>query len=335
MVSRRIVTSYKARYGLNPATKAGISVITDGIDVHAHARGQDEEAPLHAAQEATRAGMQALVYKSISPGQPWEVAKQLQEDVNRWADQERLRPVKCLSALVIGIPIGPIDFGRVKAAVAGGVSAIWMPPVTSAWSIHRIGGRGMWFNDGRPDEPVGPIPWEEALEVGLYVLDEHGRLLPEIRNTVRLAHDHGVAISFGHLSPQEMEALGEEVSAIGYKRAFIDHPFSEVFTFDIPKLKKWAAQGLRFVLTWDELSPLLGVDPQDMVAAIRDVGPEHFTLASDAGIPILPDTVDAYRMLARMLRAYGVSEPEMRTMMHDSPTELLGLASPVAAGEAR
>lgn len=324
MVSRRVVTSYKARYGLNPASKAGINNITDAIDVHAHARGQDEEEPLHAAQEATRAGMDALVYKSISPGQPWEVAKRLQEDVARWADQERLKAVKCLSAVVIGIPIGPVDFARVKAAVAGGISAIWMPPVTSAWSIHRLGGRGMWYGDGRPDVPFGPIPWEDALEIGVYLLDEHGQLIPEIRDTVRLAHDNGVAISFGHLSPQEMDALAAEVTAVGFKRAFIDHPFSEVFEFNVPEFKKWAAAGLRFVLTWDELSPLLGVDPQDMVAAIRAVGPEHFMLASDAGIPLLPDTVDAYRLLARILRAYGVTEPEMRTMMVDSPAAMLG-----------
>ncbi|HEY8693319.1 MAG TPA: hypothetical protein VIR57_11325, partial [Chloroflexota bacterium] len=118
MVSRRVVTSYKARYGLTPASKAGINNITGAVDVHAHARGQDEEEPLHAAQEATRAGMSALIYKSISPGQPWEVAKQLQEDVDRWAEQERLKAVKCLSAVVIGIPIGPVDFNRVKAGVA-------------------------------------------------------------------------------------------------------------------------------------------------------------------------------------------------------------------------
>jgi predicted metal-dependent phosphotriesterase family hydrolase len=39
MVSRRVVTSYKARYGLNPESKARINNVTDAIDVHAHARG--------------------------------------------------------------------------------------------------------------------------------------------------------------------------------------------------------------------------------------------------------------------------------------------------------
>jgi len=54
--------------------------LTDAIDVHAHARGQDGEEPLHAAQEASRAGMKAILYKSISPGRPWEVARQLQTE---------------------------------------------------------------------------------------------------------------------------------------------------------------------------------------------------------------------------------------------------------------
>jgi len=142
---------------------------------------------------------------------------------------------------------------------------------------------------------------------------------------VRICADHGVALSFGHLSPQEMDAMAEETNALGYARAFIDHPFSEVFELNVPELKRWADAGLRFALTWDELSPLLGVDCQDMVAAIRAVGPEHFMLSSDAGIPILPRTVEAYRLLAATLRAYGMTEPEMRVLMSGSAEKIVNL----------
>lgn len=326
MVSRRVVRSYQARYSMG-ANKASMYDLADAIDVHAHARGHDEEDPLHAAQEASRAGMHSILFKSISPGRPWEVARQVQDNLDRWAEQERLRPVKCLSAWVIGIPLKPVDFTEIKAAVEGGISGMWMPPVTSAWSMFRLGGRGVWFDKSRRyDEPVPPVAWEQAKKTGVYVLDDHGRLLPEIRDTVRLCADHGVSLSFGHLSPDEMEALAAETGAIGYTRAFIDHPFSEVFDLDIPKLKRWAAAGVRFALTWDELSPLLGVDPQDMVGAIREVGPEHFMLSSDAGIPLLPQTVEAYRLLAATLRAYGMTEPEMRQLMTGSAKAMLSLS---------
>ena len=62
-----------------------------------------------------------------------------------------------------------------------------------------------------------------------------------------------------------------------------------------------------------------------MVATIRAVGPEHFMLSSDAGIPLLPPTVEAYRLLAAMLRAYGMTEPELRQMMTGSAKEMLSL----------
>jgi hypothetical protein len=157
MVSRRVVRSYQARYSLG-ANKASMYDLSDAIDVHAHARGHDEEEPLHAAQEASRAGMKAILFKSISPGRPWEVARQVQEDVDRWAARENLRPVKCLSAWVVGIPLKPIDFAEIKAAVEGGIMGMWMPPVTSAWSIYRLGGRGVWFDKARRyDDPVAPI----------------------------------------------------------------------------------------------------------------------------------------------------------------------------------
>src|SRR5436309_13478305 len=108
MVSRRVIRSYQARYGMG-ANKASMYDLTDAIDVHAHARGQDEEEPLHAAQEATRAGMKVVVFKSIWPGRPWEVARGLQEDVDRWAEREKLRPVKCLSAWRVCVRSKVID----------------------------------------------------------------------------------------------------------------------------------------------------------------------------------------------------------------------------------
>ena len=121
MVSRRVVRSYQARYHVTPETKALLRDTANAIDVHAHARGFDEEEPLHAAQEASRAGWQAITFKSISPGKPWEVASEVQDEVNRWADQEKLRPVKVLSAYVIGVPQPRIRFDAVKAAIADSV----------------------------------------------------------------------------------------------------------------------------------------------------------------------------------------------------------------------
>src|SRR5207302_10762152 len=79
MVSRREVRSYQARYSMG-ANKAAMYDLTDAIDVHAHARVHAEEEPMHAAHEATRAGMQAVLFKIISPDPPWAVTRARQDD---------------------------------------------------------------------------------------------------------------------------------------------------------------------------------------------------------------------------------------------------------------
>src|SRR2546427_2415750 len=195
MVSRRVIRSYQARYGMG-ANKASMYDLTDAIDVHAHARGQDEEEPLHAAQQATRASMNAILFKSISPGRPWEVAKKLQDDVDRWAEKEHLRPAKCWSAWVIGIPLKPIDFAEIKAAVEGGITGMWMPPVTSAWSMFRLGGRGEWFHESRRyDQPVPPLAWGGARKTRGDVLHDHRPGLPVAHDGVRGSAPRGVSLS--------------------------------------------------------------------------------------------------------------------------------------------
>src|SRR6266550_2556688 len=78
MVSRRGVRSYQARYSM-AANKAAMYDLTDRIDVRAHVRGHDEEEPMHAGQEAARAGMKAVLFKSIALGRAWEVARRLQD----------------------------------------------------------------------------------------------------------------------------------------------------------------------------------------------------------------------------------------------------------------
>jgi hypothetical protein len=322
-VSERVVQAYRVRYQLGAPPK---DELAGAIDVHAHARGGEEDSPLTAAQHASRSGMKAILFKSLPPGAPAPVVRSLQEEIDRWAEREQVRPVRCCGGIIVGTPPAPLDLAAIKSAVRDGIVGLWLPPVTSAWSISRLGGRGRWFDPGRSHrEAVPPLPWDEARRTGMYLLDDRERLLPDVRDLIRLLADHGVAMSFGHCSPQEMDALAEEVEAIGFRRAFIDHPMSEVFELDVEQMKRLARAGIHFALTYDELSPLLGVDPQRMVAAVRAVGAEHFMLASDVGLPILPPLVEAYRLLVATLRAYGLSDDELRLVKSDVAARVLAL----------
>ena len=77
--------------------------------------------------------------------------------------------------------------------------------------------------------------------------------------------------------------------------------------------------------TFDELSPLLGIDPGNMYKAIRAVGPEHCTLSSDAGEPLFPNSVESLRLLRGYMSAFGCSDDEIHTMCTVNPAFIVGL----------
>lgn len=172
---------------------------------------------------------------------------------------------------------------------------------------------------------VGPLPWEKAVEIGHCNLDRRGRLLPEVREIVRLCADTGTALFFGHATHREIYALAEEAQKVGLRRAVVDHPFSPFIDLSVEQMKELSSARLLFNFTYDELSPLLGVDPRLMCEAIRAVGVEHFTLSSDAGEPLFPDSVEAMRLVRGYMEAFGLTPEELRTLCTRNPARVVGL----------
>ena len=85
-----------------------------------------------------------------------------------------------------------------------------------------------------------------------------------------------------------------------------------------------ARAGITLNFTYDELSPLLGVDPARMYDAIRAVGPEHVTLSSDAGEPLFPNSVECMRMMRAYMRAFGLTAEEVDLVSVTNPAKIVG-----------
>ncbi len=327
-VPRRVVKSYHIRYQLGRLMGPdGPPGIEGAIDLHAHAQVGTED-PRAMARAATRAGMGALVYKNLpGGGVRHETCRAVQEETNRWAEAEGLAPVTCYHGAQTDPDYGGLDFGQVRAAVEHGARVVWLPVISSAHSAYRVGApaRSLMGEYGVP--VTDPLPWDEARRVGQYLLDDDGATLkPPVQEILRLAADKGVAVSFAHSSKPEMEALAEECTRLNYQQAFIDHPYGPQVGLELEDLAPFARAGIHFNFTYDELSPLLGVDPQDMMATVKSVGAEHFTFSSDGGNPLLPGAVDCLGMLVRYGRAYGLSDDELRMVTIDNPKTVLGLA---------
>ena len=324
----RYLTSYEARWAFHDAIQHPPDVVgvEDAIDLHCHAH-QGQQDPIDLARFASRSKMGGLLYKTLDTrAKPMVKLREIQESLHRWADTEKIEPVRCWAGLVTDTWMGGPSRATVEPQLKAGVRAVWMPTASHANSISKVGGLPIWWGGSdNPRDVVGPMSWEEARAVGaLYTLKD-GRLTPEVKNVVRLCVEYDVPLFLGHVTHDEQDALAEEIQHLGFRKAVVDHPFSPFVDLTIERMKEFAQAGFFFNFTFDELSPLLGVDPREMYEAIRAVGCDRVTLSSDAGDPLFPNSVECMRLMRVYMRAFGLTPEEIEQVTILNPRHLLGL----------
>jgi len=317
----RYVKSYAVRRAYREEVQhpPAVPAVRGAIDLHCHAHEGQQDA-LDLAKHASRNGVGGLLYKTIVGGtRPAETKRRLREALTRWGDEEEVTPIQTWVGWGVARGGLPISAETTREQLEDGVDALWMPIANSINTLTKVGVGS-----------AGPMPEDEARKIGYTVLDEHGRLDPEVKEIFRLAADRGVPVFFGHATHAEISAMAEEVDQLGFDRAVIDHPFSPFIDLTVEEMHDLARIGITLNFTYDELSPLLGVDPGRMYDTIRAVGPEHFTLSSDAGEPLFPNSVECLRLIRGYMRAFGLSDDEIHQVSVANPARILGTDIPTS-----
>ena len=328
----RCVAAYPARRGYKPYVQMPpkVEAVRGFIDVHCHAEYGQQDA-LALAKLASESGMYGILYKSIgkedkrSAG-PMEDVARLVEQLARWADQTGVRPIKAWGGYALCRDNRPPSAEKVRTQIAAGVTSFWLALANHANTYSIVGGKERrWNPNADPKAHSEPLPWDLALKYGHYALDEKGRLKPEYEEAVRMIADGDRTLSFGHSTHPEIAELAELVDKLNFKRAFIDHPFSPFVNLTVEQMRILSRVGITFNFTYDELSPMMGVDPAKMYEAIRAVGVQNFTLSSDAGDTVFPNSVEAMRQISGYMIAFGMSQAEIETLCIRNPARLVGL----------
>ena len=135
----RCVTSYAARTQYKPGEVRPPHIkVKDAIDIHCHAH-EGQQNPYDLARRASLAEMKGILFKSIPGDDPAKAVRDVQEDVNRWAEKEAVEPVQCWSAYVCGRQMAPVTSAIVSEMIDRGVSAIWLPVFTHATTLSTVG----------------------------------------------------------------------------------------------------------------------------------------------------------------------------------------------------
>ncbi|HEY2596246.1 MAG TPA: DUF6282 family protein [Chloroflexota bacterium] len=324
----RYLTSYIARRAYkdevqHPPVVNGVRGV---IDVHCHAHDGQQDA-LDLAKYASVNGMRGLLYKSIvGRARPAESVRKLLDALHRWAEEAKVEPIQAWAGYNIGSGDELASPATVREQIEDGVTAIWMPTARSARTLHKIGGPPIWWDKtANPRSHTGPLPWEEAKRNGHFLLEDSFELKASVREIFHVVADTGVTVSFAHATHPELFAMAEETKRLGIKRALVDHPFSPFVDLNLEQMRQLTSEGIYLNFTFDELSPLLGVDPAVMCDTIRSLGVDCVTLSSDCGEPLFPNSVEAMRQIRGYMRAFGLSAEEVDVATIRNPEKLVGL----------
>ncbi|GIW05350.1 MAG: hypothetical protein KatS3mg060_0155 [Dehalococcoidia bacterium] len=273
------------------------------VDIHVHV-GKGLSDPLDLALRATAAGMRAIVFKTPSP--TLDLALTVNAALRLLVNDE-MTPVECIGGVVLETP-GPPQAAVARRWLAKGARVVWFATGSSA--NHRERAQG--------------LSRAAARRSGQYVL-KGGSLIPEAIEVIETAIEFGAALSFGHLSRDELLALAREAERRGLARAFVDHPLNPVMGLTIDDCVRIASHGVWLNFTAAELSPMFGIDPADVGRAIRAIGVERVVLSSDAGHPTMGDPAESMRMWRTVALWQGFTEAEIAQMTEAHPAWLLGL----------
>jgi hypothetical protein len=279
-------------------------VMHGAIDMHVHFGPDMPPAPdlrvarrldgLGIARQAREAGMRAIVIKSHH----WPTGALAQ------TIQPLVPEVALFGTVVLNYSIGGLNPFAVEVAANIGCKVVFPPTWNSAYHVAR-------------HVPPSLVPVGLRGRPGLTVLDESGRLLPEMQEILDIVKAKDMVIATGHLSPREHLVLVAEAHRRRIERIIVSHVREEI---TLEERKEMAEQGAVIELIYRPK-----MDPTAIIRSAQAVGVERCAMTVDGGQAFNPFAAEAYRVFVGQLLYHGMTPEEVKTMAQRVPSRVLGL----------
>ena len=166
------------------------------------------------------------------------------------------------------------------------------------------------------------------------MLGADGKVLPAVRDVLKIAAKQKLVVHTGHLSPTEALAVIEAGRDMGADRIVVTHAQFEVVNMSFEQMKKAASMGTKLELC--AMGTIIGpsanlawmrhrrlVKVEETAAAIKEVGPQNFILATDLGQTGNPSPPDGLQLFVTDLLKAGISKDEFIKMGSEVTGKLL------------
>jgi hypothetical protein len=291
-------------------------LLVGAIDLHCHSgpsvmpRYFDHIEAMH---EAASVGIRALLIKDH-----YYSATPVTEMLNKHFGHLHVR---LLSGVPLNNTVGGLNIHAVEHGIKLGARLVWMPTFSSRNHLdhHK---QDAHFKDKFPQtkkKMLEPIP--------LSVVDEHGRLLPEVGPILDLIADNDIVLSSGHLHISEIWPLFEEAKRRGVKRLLCNHP-TYVIDASLDDIRRLVDMGVyveHSMCMFVPGSKFKFYDPPELARIIEAGTVARTILGSDLGQVGNPRMVDGFRNVIETVLDLGYDEAQVRKMVSTNAADLVGL----------
>jgi Family of unknown function (DUF6282) len=291
-----------------PPPPPAVSPIAGLMDTHVHAapdvfgRALDDEEVAIIYRDR---GLEALVLKN-------HVATTADR---AWFARKHVAGLKVFGGIALNSPAGGINPDAVN----------WMARMQGGY------GRVVWFPTFDSDNHVKHF--KDAPE-GIKVLGADGKVLPAVREVLKICAAQKLIVQTGHLSPTEALAVIEAGRDAGVDRMVVTHAQFEVVNMSLEQMKQAAAMGAKLELC--AMGPLMGreahlewmrhwrrVKVEETAAVVKEIGAQHFILATDLGQMGNPSPADGLQLFVTDLMKAGLGKDHIMTMGREVTGKLL------------
>jgi len=280
-------------------------LLTGSIDMHLHI-GPDEMPTrvdaVGAAEQAADVGMKAIVLKNHSyPTTPVAITA-----------QDLVPEVKVFGSICLDYEIGGLNIETLERHTQFGAKVVWMPTFSSTNSRAKMRELGLKL-EGE----------------GFSILNDDGKLVPEIDPILEIVKKHDMVLASGHMSPAEIFSLVEAAQKKGIEKIVITHPSDSEFmekTFTIEELRNLSRKGTFIEQTIVTLLPTeFCHNPRERVEMIKAIGIEYCIMSTDLGQYWNLPPAEGMRFFMAILLRNGLNEKDIEVMAKGNPLKLLGL----------
>jgi len=199
--------------------------------------------------------------------------------------------------------VNPAAIERMVLVKGGLGKVVWLPTFDAENQVR-------YSKEQRPFVPVS----------------RNGELLPEVREVIRLAVQHGLMLETGHSSAAEGLLIVREARRAGVKNVVVTHAMLAPIHMTVAQMKQAAGMGAWIEFVYNALiGPNREFTFEEYAKAIREVGPEHCILSSDLGQAVNPVHTDGLVVFFAGLEKAGVARKDVETMSRTNPARALGL----------